>query len=146
MQCAIVDHTVREFYQNVSDTRGNSGFDLFVPDDIIIPAGHTVRVNFGVAAKTFTGSGFWLLPRSSLSVTPLRLANSVGLIDPQYRGGLIAAFHNTSDHEVRLVRGTRPVQIAIPSLLPFAIEWVEFLDTTTRGAGGFGSTGQAAYT
>jgi dUTP pyrophosphatase len=100
-------------------------------------------VDFKIQAMTTCGSGFFLLPRSSLSKTPLRLANSVGLIDPTYRGNLIAALENTSDTDFILAESSRPVQIAVPSLQPFDIEWTFMeLPNTERGSGGFGSTGR----
>lgn len=123
-------------------TEGNSGFDLLVTEPTLCKAKTVTYVNFGLQAMTSDGSGFFLLPRSSLSKTPLRLANSVGLIDPTYRGSLIAALENTSDEDYMLARTSRPVQIAISSLRPFDVIWAtEDLPKTERGAGGFGSTG-----
>ena len=123
-------------------TEGNSGFDLLVLEPTVCKAKSVTYVGFDVQAMTSNGSGFFLLPRSSLSKTPLRLANSVGLIDPNYRGNLIAALENTSDEDFTLARTSRPVQLALPSLMPFDVVWsTEDLPATERGAGGFGSTG-----
>jgi dUTP pyrophosphatase len=141
MQATIRDPTVTKYYHSKTDTDGNSGFDLYLPATTNFPAGHTVMVNFGVAMKTNAASGFWLLPRSSLSKTPLRLANSVGLVDPNYRGSLIGAFHNTGPVDIEIPEGTRLLQVALPSLMPFRMHWVHHLDETERGSGGFGSTG-----
>ena len=144
MELAFKDPSVCDLYtfgSGSTHTAGNSGYDLYLPADTVFPPGRVVHINFGVAAKTVEGSGYWLLPRSSISKTPLRMANSVGLIDPTYRGALIAALENTSDVEVSVPRGTRLVQIALPSLQPFRIEFVSDLDPTARGDGGFGSTG-----
>lgn len=132
--------TELEFY-DCKSTEGNSGYDLYLPNDVVFPAGSVVKVDFGIAMKTVSGSGFWLLPRSSMAKTVLRLANSVGLIDPTYRGPLIGAFHNISDHDITITRGTRLVQVALPSLLPFKVKFRDSLDATERGEGGFGSTG-----
>jgi dUTP pyrophosphatase len=99
-----------------------------------------------------------MFPRSSLSKTPLRLANSVGIIDSGYRGNLIGAFdvisHSVCEPQIctneenRLVACDyvilpfqRLVQICSPGLEPIFVEWVERVDTTLRGEGGFGSTG-----
>ena len=127
------------FYDGKSGTAGSSGFDLFLPEDTTFPAGKTLFVDFKISAAC--GTGFWLVPRSSISKGPLRMANSVGLIDPNYRGNLIAALTNTSSEDFTVAKGTRLVQIVKPDLCPFEIEWVESLDETSRGAGGFGSTG-----
>lgn len=141
MEFVFRDPSVVSLYAGKNDTDGNSGYDLYLPAETVFPPGRVVYVNFGVSAKATDGSGYWLLPRSSLSKTPLRLANSVGLIDPTYRGCLIAALENTSDTEVRIPAGTRLVQIALPSLRPFRVAVVSALDETERASGGFGSTG-----
>lgn len=86
--------------------------------------------------------GYWLLPRSSLSKTPLRLANSVGLIDSGYTGELIAMVDNVSAEPYVVPSSARLFQIAQASLKPFAkVIVVESLGETYRGNGGFGSTG-----
>jgi len=88
---------------------------------------------------------YWMLPRSSISKTPLRLANSVGLIDAGYRGPLLAMVYSTG-RDVAVAFGDRYFQIAGPELQPF--ERIEIVDeipggATIRGAGGFGSTGRS---
>jgi dUTP pyrophosphatase len=142
MELSIIDPTVSEFYEGQNNTGENSGFDLYLPADYVFPAGATIMVHFGVSGKTVDGSGYWLMPRSSISKTSLRFANSLGLIDPSYRGSLIAAIWNPTNNDISIARGTRLVQIALPSLMPFRVSWVEKLNNTSRGSGGFGSTGQ----
>jgi dUTPase len=96
-------------------------------------------------------TGFYMYPRSSLSKTNLRLANSTGIIDAGYRGNLIGMFDvvNIEEHDNSydyLIKPyTRLLQICAPSLVPI---YVEIVDTenelgtmTERGTGGFGSTG-----
>jgi dUTP pyrophosphatase len=87
--------------------------------------------------------GFWLAPRYSISKTPYRLANSLGLIDPNYRGIIKAAFNG----QVTLSAGSplqRLCQLVPADLIPWAdIVVVDEMPTpaTLRGEGGFGSTG-----
>lgn len=132
-----------DFYNGVTDTGGNSGMDLFVPEDVVIPAGQTVFIDHQIKAKPkYPGPAILLFPRSSISKTPLRMANSIGLIDPNYRGNIIAALTNTSDTDYTITKGTRLVQLVMQHLYPFKIKWVDSFDETERGAGGFGSTGQ----
>jgi dUTP pyrophosphatase len=133
---------IRELYAERADTAGNSGFDLYLPETTVFPAGKVTYADFGLQMTTSEGTGFFLLPRSSISKTPLRLANSIGLIDPTYRGNLIAALENTSSGDITVHAGTRLMQVCLPSLLPFRVEWVDYLSQTQRGAGGFGSTGK----
>lgn len=138
-----------EYYIGVTSTGRNSGMDLYVPEDVVIPAGQTVFIDHQIKAMVYRSSvggaapptGFFLMPRSSISKTPLRLANSVGLIDPDYRGNIIAAITNTGSEDYTVAKGTRLVQLVLPSLLPFKISWKDSLPDTERGDGGFGSTG-----
>lgn len=133
---------IRNFYESNLDTRGNSGFDLYLPETTLFPAGKVTYVDFGLQMMTTNAeTGFFLLPRSSISKTPLRLANSVGLIDPTYRGNLMAALENTSSGDITIHSGTRLMQVCLPSLAPFKVEWTDSLPQTQRGAGAFGSTG-----
>ena len=115
------------------------------------------------SAQIFTDSGkcfntgYYMYPRSSLSKTPLRLANSVGIIDAGYRGHLTGMFDvvniENSDSDSNNVEADfwgkkfdRYVQICAPGLVPFLVEIVntneELGGETIRGNGGFGSTGR----
>jgi dUTP pyrophosphatase len=124
----------------------DAGFDLVSPATSA-EAGVVAKISQQCSAAVYdTERGcfraYWMLPRSSLSKTPLRLANSVGLIDAGYRGTLLAAVDVMARHVVEA--NTRLFQIAAPDLLPFDKIWI--VDEipggpTARGAGGFGSTG-----
>jgi dUTP pyrophosphatase len=150
---------VRQMYQNHSTYHeGDSGLDLFLIEDQVIPAGKTVIVDLGISCQLLAQNvyshvfqkylsekyfSYNMYPRSSISKTPLRLANSVGLCDAAYTGPLKAALHNTdpvSDFTIK--KGERYVQLAYPNLEEVSFELVDELRDTTRGAGGFGSTGK----
>lgn len=109
---------------------------------------------------TYSYSGFYVYARSSISKTPLRLANNVGIIDAGYRGHLIGMFDNTMNasytHSNKqsasfpvpsyfLPAYSRLLQICGPSLEPIYVNIVESFDelgpSTSRGNGGFGSSG-----
>lgn len=130
-------------YQHKFET--DSGIDLVVPDDIICPPHKTTAIHLGICCAPVTDKpcGYYLYPRSSLSNTPLRLANSVGIIDYTYRGEIIAKVDNISDVEY-IIRGKPDViklfQLCAPDLTPISFELVSSLDKTARGSGGFGST------
>lgn len=88
-------------------------------------------------------SPYYLYARSSIYKTNFSLANNVGIIDTGYRGNLCAALHNTSRNDTSVQMGTRMTQICMPDLSPnFHVRLVNKLSSTSRGAGGFGSTGQ----
>jgi dUTP pyrophosphatase len=85
-------------------------------------------------------------PRSSISKTPLMLANHTGIIDSGYRGSLIGAFrqvpYNIPNNEYTVSKNSRLLQICHPSLCPIYIMLVNNndLSSSERGDGGFGST------
>ena len=136
----------------------DSGFDLFCLNNDTIDYGqiYTLDTKITCAAyKDLSGdnipSAFYLYPRSSISKTPLRLANSVGIIDSGYRGNIIAKLNNTGytktglfAKEYQVEYKNKYVQICMPDLSPFKVNIVNNhleLGTTERGDGGFGSTG-----
>ena len=102
-------------------------------------------------ANTLPGStsyvGYYLYPRSSTgSKTPLRMANSIGIIDAGYRGNLIAVFDNWQNTAFEIESYQRLAQICPPNLTyPMYVQLVETeagLGVTERGARGFGSSGK----
>jgi dUTP pyrophosphatase len=150
----------RSFYNDLAQlhnakllqsTTIDAGFDLSVPDHVLCVRGEVRKIDFGIqcSAQMITDSGkqyntgFYMYPRSSLSKTKLRLANSVGIIDSGYRGNLIGAFDILDDCSV--TKHSRLVQICAPSLVPIMVTVVdnvrELGEQTERGSGGFGSTG-----
>jgi dUTP pyrophosphatase len=133
----------------------NSGFDLFVPEDVTFNQEIDSKfVDLDIQCEMVNGdnqsSAFYMYPRSSISKTPLMLANHTGIIDSGYRGKMIGAFrwlNSQESHEPFYVvnGGTRLLQICHPSLCPILVKIVNSVDdlsTTERGAGGFGSTGR----
>jgi dUTP pyrophosphatase len=126
----------------------DAGFNLICPEDIKLAGLATSKIDLGVrGAMTLAGApvGYFLYPRSSTGTkTPLRLANSVGVIDSGYRGTYIAAFDNIRTSSFWVEKGQRLVQICPPNLTyPVRVELVEEFDVNTvRGEGGFGSTGK----
>ena len=148
----------------------DAGVDLYVPHDMTINNNtRSNKVNMEVVCSmtyqdlrgVTVPCGFYLYPRSSTgSKTPLRLSNSVGIIDPGYRGNIIAYFDNIDTSDLgegksrigySIKTNDRVVQLCAPNLMyPIAIEIVSTIDTlddnnikciNTRGTGGFGSTG-----
>lgn len=142
--------TIRINYENHTNYHeGDSGLDLFVPEDIVVPAKAIgFKINHNISCEPFVdqskqqGMSYMLYPRSSMGAkTPLRLANSVGIMDAGYRGNVIAIVDNISDSDFRVEAGTRIVQICDPTLRPITFEMVNSLSDTSRGQGGLGSTG-----
>ena len=140
---------VKEHNHNVlNDEFPNAGFDLALTKYQVIPTGSDAsKVDTGVKCKmTDDGSttGFYIYPRSSICKTPLALANHVGIIDSGYRGNIIAMFRNLSDRDYEVAEYTRLIQVCHPTLKPFLVNILDNeaeLGITSRGSGGFGSTG-----
>ena len=82
------------------------------------------------------------MPWSSISKTPLRMSNSIGLIDGGYRGEIVAMCDNIKTVEYKVEKGQRLFQLVATDSSPIHYELVEELNETTRGSGGFGSTGK----
>jgi len=124
---------------------GDSGIDLYTSHDILIEK--TGTVNFHIKCSMVNiekneYTSYFLYPRSSISNTPLQMANSVGIIDAGYRGEIMCKLRNTQDVPFLLSKGTRLCQICAPDLAPISVSLTDVLDVTSRGAGGFGSTGK----
>jgi len=136
---------ITNYYSNLSSHyKGDCGVDLILPSLVTFDSGKVNKVNLGVSSEMFNEElepeGFKIYARSSISNTELMLANGVGVVDPQYRGPLIAAFRAFDDCTAS--KGDRLVQIVAFDGKPIRVELVEELSNTERGANGFGSTGK----
>lgn len=136
------------FYENHSTFHeGDAGLDLFCPVDLTVPAGAiSFKIPLGVACAAENAQGqsvsYYLYPRSSMGAkTPLRLSNSVGIIDRGYRGEITAFVDNISQQPFQIRAGERYFQLCAGDLTEISMCLVSELNSTTRGTGGFGSTG-----
>ena len=120
---------------------GDAGLDLYILENLDIPAGETKLIKLGISCEPLNGKAYYLFPRSSISKTPLRLSNSIGLIDAGYRGEIIACCDNISEKKFELEKGRRLFQIMSITGDPLELEIVDKLSDSSRGEGGFGSTG-----
>jgi dUTP pyrophosphatase len=104
-----------------------------------------IKLDTGLAFEIPPQYALYLFPRSSVSKTALGLANSVGVIDPSYRGPVKAVFRVNYNEEGRYMTYNVGDKIGQLVVLPrLDINWIESdeLDDTERGSGGFGSTGK----
>jgi dUTP pyrophosphatase len=158
---------LRSIYQQKADLHNakllsgsfpDSGFDLFVPETVEISKDIDSKfIDFQIKTEMFycntlngntRNCAFVVYPRSSMSKTPLMLANHTGIIDSGYRGSIIGAFRwlyskFSTENIYRIEQNTRLVQICHPILCPIYVVMVDEseLSNTERGSGGFGSTG-----
>ena len=166
---SALDHNNKVFHQS---QHIDAGFDFFGPGWQDRSPVNKLDHKICCSAKMFTdtgksfNTGYYMHPRSSLSKTKLRLANSTGIIDAGYRGHLIGMFdvvnveqanedrmfvnddiqYNNTEADYWGKKFDRYVQICAPGLCPIVVEIVQSLDElgseTERGSGGFGSTGR----
>jgi len=120
---------------------GDAGLDLYCPEEMVFQPGETKPIKLHIACDTRENVPYWLIPRSSISKTPLRMCNSIGLIDAGYRGELMAYCDNIQEQTYVVAKGQRLFQLVAMDGSPIEYELVENLTDSTRGTGGFGSTG-----
>ena len=135
--------TTKKFYENHGHFhQGDAGLDLYVPEKITFKPGETKAIKLQISCEPINGKAYYLFPRSSISKTPLRMANSIGLIDGGYRGEIIAMCDNIKDYKYTVDKGQRLFQLVGTDLSPIEYELHQKLSDSTRGTGGFGSTGK----
>ena len=118
--------------------------DIYAMADQTISA-HTYgnMIRTGVKIQLPEGWQALILPRSSIGTkTPLRLSNSVGLIDSGYRGELGVLYDNTSDEDYQISAGDRIAQLLVMPTYRFKAQVVDVLADSDRGEGGFGASGK----
>ena len=137
----------------VKGTTGSAAFDLFVPETlgrVSVLEGHVTTIDFRVHFEIPPGNAGLLLVRSGIGTRQgLGLANTVGLIDADYRGPIIGKFivagpgtERPKGGSILLRSGEPVVQLFVVPLTQLKLVEVAELGGTSRGAGGFGSTSE----
>lgn len=126
------------------ETEGSAGMDLTanVDDPISLQPGERKLVPTGLSIALPVGYEAQIRPRSGLAIKHgITVLNTPGTIDSDYRGELMAILINLSKDEFIIERGMRIAQMIISPITHGEFVSVDQLDKTSRGAGGFGSTG-----
>ena len=128
-------------------SRGHStdvGIDLTAMD-YESKAEHVFFIDTGISVQLSQGYYLEVVPRSSIVKKDFIMANSVGIIDPDYRGRIFVPFRylgsGSGEEACTNLLNQRIAQMIIRKLEPCEIEIVDNLDETVRGKDGFGSTG-----
>ena len=118
--------------------------DVYASKDITIPAHScSTKVPTGLRIALPEGWVAKIAPRSSIGAkTGLRLSNSIGIIDADYRGEIGVLYDNISDSDYEIKAGDRIAQVWVERVERFKPVIVDILPATDRGEGGFGSTGK----
>lgn len=129
----------------VAQHAGDAGMDLRSIVDLVVKPGERAMVPTGLAVAIPPGHAGLVLPRSGLAARQgLTLANAPGLIDAGYRGEVLCVVVNLDrDEAVKIAAGERIAQLVVVAIPAVAPAWADELPETSRGEGGFGSTGRA---
>jgi dUTP pyrophosphatase len=122
-----------------------AGLDLraAVPEPIELAPGEFARIPTGIRIALPAGHEGQVRPRSGLAAKlGVTMVNAPGTIDADYRGEVCVVLINHGREPFRVTRGDRIAQLVVAPVARVRVEPVEALDTTERGAGGFGHTGQ----
>lgn len=123
-------------------TDGAAGMDIVSAEDVTIVPGARHAVATGLAVAIPQGYEIQVRPRSGLALKHgITVPNTPGTIDSDYRGELKVIMINHGAEAFAIARGDRVAQLVLAPVTQGTWVEVEELDATTRGAGGFGSTG-----
>ena len=123
-------------------TIGAAGMDVVAAEDVTLAPGARHAVATGLALAIPEGYEIQVRPRSGLALKHgITVPNTPGTIDSDYRGELKVILINHDTEPFVIARGDRVAQLVLAPVVQAAWDEVAELDTTERGAGGFGSTG-----
>ncbi len=165
LRIKVLDESLEPLYKKRVNVEGDAGVDLYFPEEVVVP-GKTLgmKIDLKIQAemcqavnKQLTQNippemlqgmniedrylSYKVVPRSSIIKTPLRMANSVGIMDAGYRGNYMVPVDNLSDEDFIIEKHTRLFQVVGANLDFINVELVNTLSNSKRGDGGFGSTG-----
>jgi dUTP pyrophosphatase len=124
---------------------GAAGMDVVAAEDVTLAPGGRHAVATGFALAIPSGYEVQVRPRSGLALKHgISLPNTPGTIDSDYRGELKIIMINLGAEPFAIARGDRVAQLVVAPVQPARFIEVDTLDETSRGEGGFGSTGVAS--
>lgn len=129
-------------------TAQSAGLDLLaaVPADapVTLAPGARALIPTGLALALPPGTEAQVRPRSGLAAkNGVTVLNTPGTIDADYRGEIQVILINHGAEPFMIMRGARIAQLVLAAVIQADLQEVASLETTARGAGGFGSTGAA---
>lgn len=136
MKIKLLHEQCRPYKKHATD----AGLDLRSRVEVNIPPYTRVTIPLGVCVAVPEGYVMLLFPRSSMGKTPLRMCNSVGVIDSGYTGEIMAMYENNRDFSWSIGIGDRIAQAVLVPCGYMGLEYVKELESTERGDDGFGST------
>ncbi|MCQ2714286.1 dUTP diphosphatase [Helicobacter pylori] len=123
-------------------TDGSSGFDLHAVEEVMIKSHSVGLVKIGICLSLEVGYELQVRTRSGLALNhQVMVLNSPGTVDNDYRGEIKVILANLSDKDFKVQIGDRIAQGVVQKTYKAEFIECERLDETSRGSGGFGSTG-----
>ncbi|MGL2355878.1 dUTP diphosphatase [Helicobacter pylori] len=123
-------------------TEGSSGFDLHAVEEVTIKPHGVGLVKIGICLSLEVGYELQVRTRSGLALNhQVMVLNSPGTVDNDYRGEIKVILANLSDKDFKVQVGDRIAQGVVQKTYKAEFIECERLDETSRGSGGFGSTG-----
>jgi dUTP pyrophosphatase len=127
-------------------TSGSAGFDISanlskVSEILYLKPGEIVKVPTGLKVAIPEGYEIQIRPRSGLSLQGIIIVNSPGTIDSDYRGEISIILYNIGNETFQIKDKQRIAQGVLAKYEKAQFKVVDILNDTTRGEGGFGSTG-----
>ena len=130
------------FVMPTKGTDGAGAFDLYMPESGHVSGNQPKMVGLGFAAEVPQGFVALIVPRSGAGVKyGLELNNTCGVIDSDYRGEWKACIRTKAGQPFRWEEDDRLLQFFLVPVLDVRLELADELESTSRGTGGFGSTG-----
>jgi dUTP pyrophosphatase len=124
-------------------SHGAAGLDVVAAEDLVLQPGERHAVATGFAIAIPAGHEVQVRPRSGLALKHgITCLNTPGTIDEDYRGEVKVILANLGSEPFAVKRGERIAQLVPAVVSKAALDEVESLEDTHRGAGGFGSTGR----
>ena len=139
-----LNEKAKNFYENMYKTKGSAGFDLaYLGDEpLTIKPNEVVKIETGLKVELSPHTYLQIHSRSGLATkNRIVVANNVGIIDNDFRGELIVVLTNFSNEDYVVKPNDRVAQAIVMSYIRPRVDFVDELNETERGEGGFGSTG-----
>jgi dUTP pyrophosphatase len=134
----LKEQAILPFYEHLYD----SGLDLISIEEIEILPGDSYLVPTGIAIELPPGTEAQIRPRSGLALKhQITVLNTPGTIDEGYRGEIGVILINHGKQTFKVTKGMKIAQMVIAPVIRVEIEEVDQLSDSSRGTGGFGSTG-----
>ncbi|MEH2298417.1 MAG: dUTP diphosphatase [Nostoc sp.] len=135
------DSAIIPKYEHPND----AGLDLVSIDELDLPAGESRLIHTGISIELPQGTEAQIRPRSGLALKyQITVLNTPGTVDEGYRGEIGVILINHGKTSFQVTKGMKIAQMVITPVVRVDVEEVNSLSLTSRGNGGFGSTGITA--